>query len=286
MANSMDDEDVLAHAYDRALGLEKSGDLDAAAEAYLDVLKLDPADHCGASVRLAAMGRGAAPAKAPDAYVATLFDQHADIFDMMLVDQLGYSVPLQLRQVMIDMDLGPFERMLDLGCGTGLSGEALRDRTVHASGVDVSENMVEIAHDKEVYEALYVGEAIRFLNDHAEEPWDLVVATDVLPYLGAVEDLFDGVAARITDDGLFCFSTETQPEAMLDGRDFIVGPKQRFAHAADYIRSALVERAFECLVFAPIIVRYDEGEAINGFLVLAQMKRVQAKRADQAGQNS
>ena len=39
------------------------------------------------------MGRADAPERAPDAYVATLFDQNAEHFDDMLVEQLGYAVP-------------------------------------------------------------------------------------------------------------------------------------------------------------------------------------------------
>jgi len=267
-----DSEDALAEAYERALKLEKSGQTDAAAAAYREVLALDPADHAGAAVRLAAMGRGEVPPKAPDAYVATLFDQHADIFDVMLVEQLGYSVPLQVRQLIIDRDLGPFERMLDLGCGTGLSGEGLRDRAGHLTGVDISENMVEIAHDKEVYEALYVAEAVRFLQDTEDAAWDLIVATDVLPYLGGVDELFAGVAARIVEGGLFVFSTETLPDEMFDGRPFMVGPKQRFAHSEGFILAGLAEHGFDCLLMQPIVVRYDEGEPIHGHLVLAQRK--------------
>jgi predicted TPR repeat methyltransferase len=267
-----DPDDVLAEAYDRALALEKSGRIDEAAAVYRQVLTLDPADHAGAAVRLAAMGRGDVPPKAPDAYVATLFDQHADVFDVMLVDQLGYSVPLQVRQLIIDRALGPFERMLDLGCGTGLSGEALRDQAGHLTGVDVSENMVEIAHDKEVYEALYVAEAVRFLQDTEDAAWDLIVATDVLPYLGGVDDLFAGIAARIESGGLFVFSTETLPDELFDGRSFMVGPKQRFAHCESYIRASLAGHGFECLLMQPITVRYDEGEPIHGHLVLAQNK--------------
>ena len=63
------DEEALAEAYNRALDLEKTGDLDAAAKAYAQVLEIDPEDHGGAAVRLASMGRGETPPRAPDAYV-------------------------------------------------------------------------------------------------------------------------------------------------------------------------------------------------------------------------
>ncbi len=133
MAQSDDkplDQEALAEAYNRALALEKAGDFDAAAKAYEEVLQIDPDDHGGAAVRLASMGRGAVPLKAPDAYVATLFDQHAEMFDTILVDQLGYDVPLQLREMLLEMDDAfNAERMLDLGCGAGLSADALPNLT-------------------------------------------------------------------------------------------------------------------------------------------------------------
>ena len=57
----MADNDPLADAYNRGLSLEKSGDREGAAEAYREVLRLDPQDRGGASVRLAAMGLGPVP---------------------------------------------------------------------------------------------------------------------------------------------------------------------------------------------------------------------------------
>ena len=92
------DEKKLAKAYNRALALEKEGRLAEAAEAYREVLALDPEDHGGAEVRLAATGFGDTPLKAPGAYVETLFDQHADDFEDILVEQLGYCVPMTIRQ--------------------------------------------------------------------------------------------------------------------------------------------------------------------------------------------
>ena len=109
------EDDVLAEAYNRALALEKAGDFDAAASAYAEVLALDPDDHGGASVRLASMKRGEVPLRAPEAYVTTLFDQHAEVFDKVLVEDLGYHVPMLLRQRLIELGETSFERMLDLG---------------------------------------------------------------------------------------------------------------------------------------------------------------------------
>ncbi|MGK6314998.1 methyltransferase domain-containing protein [Neorhizobium sp. DT-125] len=264
------DEEALAEAYNRALSLEKAGDIDAAVKAYEEVLAIDPEDHGGAAVRIAALGRGETPPKAPDAYVETLFDQHAESFEDILVEQLGYAVPVMVRQRLQALQLGPFKRMLDLGCGTGLTGGTLRDMVDDITGIDISENMVEIAHEKDLYETLYVAEAEDFLEDNDDEPFDLVTATDVLPYLGALEPLFFGAAENMVPGGIFVFSSETLSDG--DGRPYIVGPHQRFIHSEAYIRSRLADTGFEILEISEINVRMQDGNPSPGHLVIARLK--------------
>lgn len=270
--NQKIDEEALAEAYNRALALEKAGDVDAAVKAYEEVLAIDPDDHGGAAVRIAAMGRGETPPKAPDAYVETLFDQHAEAFEDILVEQLGYAVPMMVRQRLQTLNLGPFKRLLDLGCGTGLTGEALRDMADDITGIDISENMVEIAHEKDLYETLYVAEAEDFLEDNDDEPFDIITATDVLPYLGALEPLFFGAAENLNAGGLLIFSSETLPEETLAGRPYMVGPHQRFAHAEAYVRERLAATGFEILEVTDINVRMQDGNPTPGHLVIAKLK--------------
>lgn len=270
--NQKIDEEALAEAYNRALALEKAGDVDAAVKAYEEVLAIDPEDHGGAAVRIAAMGRGEQPSKAPDAYVETLFDQHAEAFEDILVEQLGYAVPMMVRQRLQTLNLGPFKRLLDLGCGTGLTGEALRDMADDITGIDISENMVEIAHEKDLYETLYVAEVEDFLEDNDDEPFDIMTATDVLPYLGALEPLFFGAAENLNAGGLLIFSSETLPEETMAGRPYMVGPHQRFAHAETYVRERLAATGFEVIEVTDINVRMQDGNPTPGHLVIAKFK--------------
>lgn len=265
----MTDEDALAEAYERGLDAERRGDRAGAAAAYAEALRLDPEDCGGVAVRLAAMGLAEPPDGAPPAYVALLFDQHAERFDHMLVEQLGYHTPMRLRETLDRLGLGPWARLLDLGCGTGLLGESLRDRVGHAVGVDLSEGMLEMAEEKEAYDALFRGDALAFLNG-TDERWDLIAATDVLPYLGEPAPLLAAVAARLSPGGLFAFSTETLPEPAFDGRAWTVGPKRRFAHHPGRLRAALAAAGLETLHAEDVVIRYDEGEAVTGELVVAR----------------
>lgn len=267
------DEEALAEAYNRALTLEKAGEATAAASAYRECLALDPDDHGGAAIRLAGLGQGETPASAGDAYVATLFDQHADDFEDILVRQLGYGVPALIAERLAEIAPGPYRRMLDLGCGTGLAGEALAERAETIIGVDLSEGMIENCFDKDVYDQLFIGEAVGFLEDFdEEEPFDLVVAADVLPYLGDLDPLFAGASKRMESGGIFGFSTETLPDAVFGSRDFMVGPHQRFHHRAAYVQDRLGAHGFDTLSCEDITVRRQEGQPAPGHLVLARRR--------------
>ncbi len=273
-----DIQEKLGELYGKALAFEKSGQHVQAASLYRQCLLLDPQDHCGASVRLASLGMGNNPQKAPDAYVATLFDQHANDFDKILTGDLGYAVPVNLGEILLSINR-QFPKMLDLGCGTGLSGLTLGPICDHTTGVDISTNMIDIADERECYDALFINEAVHFLEEwqRAEgpdyQPFDLIVATDVLPYIGALEALFSGVSANLNPGGGFAFSCETLPDVDFKGQPWCVTPNQRFAHQASYLRELLHTNKFTDITnFEPITVRTEEGQPIPGWLIVAWQK--------------
>ena len=72
----------------------------------------------------------------PEAYIRHLFDQFSATYDHTMVHDLDYRAPQILwslaEMLMIGLD-GPLE-ILDLGCGTGLAGEAFKCSRTGSTG--------------------------------------------------------------------------------------------------------------------------------------------------------
>src|SRR6267154_1542095 len=104
---------------------EAEGDRERAITAFLAARDADPQDYYGARLRLARLGMGEATPVMMQVHVRRLFDQHAPRFDQSLLQHLDYRGP-QLLFAAVSAVRTRFATMLDLGCGTGLSGAAFR----------------------------------------------------------------------------------------------------------------------------------------------------------------
>jgi predicted TPR repeat methyltransferase len=246
-----------------------AGDRDGAVEAYSRALALDPQDRAGAILRLALIGAAAMPDAPPPAYVAGVFDDHAEDFDSALVERLGYTVPRALADLVAELayDDGRFARVLDLGCGTGLAGERFRDRAAWLEGVDLSEGMVAVARRKGFYDALAVDEAHAFLAG-VTACYDLIVAADVLVYLGDLAGLFQAARRALLPGGRFAFSVEQG-----QGDGFVLNRGHRYAHGENYVAAGLAAAGLTLVEMRHAVCRMEGGQPVEGLLVLAERSR-------------
>jgi predicted TPR repeat methyltransferase len=238
--------------------LKELGRLDDARAAFRNAIE-HGADTSTNHYQLASLGAEGAPRTAPREYVQALFDGYADGFEEHLVQVLRYRAP----DILVEGLVGPdrvFARALDLGCGTGLCGLKLRPLARQLHGVDLSGNMVERAARRGVYDEVVHDDLAHFLNATPNR-YDLVLAADVFIYVGALEDVFAGVARVLEPGGLFCFSVEKAQ----DGREFELRRSMRYAHSPGYIQKLAVQFGFEFRSTAEHSIRDDQRTPIPGF---------------------
>lgn len=192
-------------------------------------------------------------------YVSALFDSYAEQFDEHL-NRLGYRLPELIRD-----KLGPrrFDNALDLGCGTGLVGSALRGQVKAIDGVDVSGQMIGKAGERGVYRTLAAGDAVTLLRSDVRfaGPYELVTAADVFIYVGRLEDIFGAVRERLTPQGLFIFSVEAR-----EAGDVVIQGSGRFAHSARYVERLAANYGFAIDDQTPVALREEFGSTIPGAL--------------------
>ncbi len=245
---------------------ETLGDLDAAEQAFRMTVIADPADTQGAMARLALIGRGDAPPALPAAYVARLFDGYAERFDAHLTQTLLYRAPALIAEAISAAAPGRrFARALDLGCGTGLMGQALRASVDHLTGVDLSPGMIAKARERGVYDALEVDDATALLMRKPPAAFDLVVAADSLVYIGDLGQVFAAVARSLTADGLIAFSVETR-----EGEGFALGASMRFAHSRPYLEATARDSGLSPTLIRPASTRRERGRDAPGLICVLE----------------
>jgi predicted TPR repeat methyltransferase len=246
---------MLAHAR------REAGQSEPAREAARQALALagrTPALADQARFLLAALGEGEAPARAPATYVRELFDAFAPRFDAELEGALGYRTPALLAGM---LGVGQRGRVLDLGCGTGLSGLALRPLAARLEGVDLSPRMLAEARARGCYDALHEADLLEFLPRRAAA-WDAIMAADVLNYLGDLAPVFAAMRHALRPGGGAAFSLEAgeAPVALGEGL--------RYRHNPEHVAEMLAAAGFAVLDRKAATLRRERGGEVEGVLFL------------------
>ncbi|WP_338770278.1 tetratricopeptide repeat protein [Massilia sp. METH4] len=235
---------------------------DAAIAAYRQAKELG-ADAATVDYLLAALGAGAAPAASPPGYVAALFDGYAPRFERHLVGELRYRTPEALAGLLgRHLTRQGGNDVLDLGCGTGLCAPLLRPFARRLEGVDLSRAMLERAAALELYDGLACADIVPFLRDGSGR-WDVLVAADVLVYVGDLAALFAAARQAMRADAVFAFSVETLEEGT-----FALRPSGRYAHSGAYLRELAARHGLALRALEPCTLRQDSGTDVAGLLAV------------------
>ena len=242
--------------------LGKTGEAEAC---YAQALAqgLDP----GVFQHLLDAAQGAGTAQAPPAYVRATFDSFAQQFDRHLVDTLDYHIPEMLSSAVRELSPPAQMDILDLGCGTGLCGACLRDLARRMVGVDLAPKMLELARGRGCYQELAQAEIGQYLPSQARSSFDLVVAADVLIYIGDIGQLMREVARVLRPGAWFAFSIE-QPSQACDS--YRLEHSGRYAQSLAYVRKLAHEHALSERSCRDVAIRKHGAQALPGQLLVLE----------------
>lgn len=213
---------------------------------------------------LAAYSRFAPPARAPDQTIVDLFDRYSDHFEEHLRGKLEYRVPEMIGKLVADMKPDRLLDVLDLGCGTGLCGSFLKPMASSLWGIDLSPLMIAKSKSRGIYDRLEIGDVVRVMQS-MEQVFDLIVAGDVLIYIGDLTPVYDAVMRRLKPGGRFIASLE----AANAGDRFQMSSKNlRYSHSRSYLERIAKIFGFVQESLSPITVRKETEKPVPGYLMV------------------
>lgn len=246
--------------------LIKAGSMNEARRLLDEWLGWDPKDPIAAHLQ-AAIGAGAdaAPVRASDGYIRSVFDEFAQTFDVVL-KELEYRAPSLVARWVAER-LGPEPgrlAILDAGCGTGLSGDLLKPHASRLVGLDISAGMLRQAAAKGFYDELVEAEMSGYLAA-APERYDLIACVDAIIYFGDLADVLAGFRAALHPGAWACFTVEKGL-----GSGYRLQVNGRYRHAPQYLRRVLAESGFEEVEVKDVMLRLEGGQPVQGLLVAAR----------------
>ena len=224
-------------------------------------------NHPTARFMLDALEQGRTPDRMPDGAVKASFDDYAGHFDRH-IRSLDYRAPELIAEVLsrrLTEPRGQLE-VLDGGCGTGLSGHALRPHASRLIGVDLSTSMLDRARATGLYDNLHEAELGTFLDEHLES-FDLATYVDVLNYFGDLNEILARAARALRPGGLLAFTVEKSSQSGSQLR-----PTGRYSHHPDHVEGALKAADLVAIEIDEGTLRLEANAPVQGLIVSAQKR--------------
>jgi predicted TPR repeat methyltransferase len=250
----------------------KSGQLEKAKENFGKVLRQH--QHSPEIAYLySALTQNNIPAVPPRQYIQQLFDHYAKYYETHMIDSLHYQVPQQLRRL-LEKNIAPLPdrawKILDIGCGTGLSGLPFRQFSQKLTGIDLSPKMLSLAKHKLIYDELIEMDILDYLQK-TPCAYDLGVAADTFNYFGELSGLFSACAETLKPKGYLLFSVEASEEIT---HNWSLMPHGRYCHTLPYLETLAKKHHFEIMAIEESALRVQNQMPVKGLLCLFQRRSV------------
>ncbi len=207
---------------------------------------------------------GNCPETSPDDFIEDVFDSYAGRFDEHLINSLNYSGPRFIKKIIREnFDKNKiFENIIDLGCGTGLNGNFLKNICDNLVGVDLSTNMLEKAKEKNIYDRLVKSNFIDFLQEKKIQ-YDLFIAADVFIYTGKLDKIFELIKLRSKKESWIIFTIENQKNG-----NYNLQKSGRYTHSINYIKNLCKKNSFIINICENFDLRLQDNEWVDGNIFL------------------
>ncbi len=195
------------------------------------------------------------------AYTQSYYNTFADSYNDKM-KELNCQVPSLIQSKLphsCDLDI------LELGCGTGSCGIFLKPLAKKLIGVDISQKMLEKARITNFYTQLKQKEILDFF-DSSSDLFNLIIAADVLCYIGDLKLLFQDVFSHLKRGGIFIFTVETQTNI----HHFEITPFGRYVHQKEYIEKLLTTEGLCTQSTECVFLRKEGSTNARGYLFTAK----------------
>lgn len=241
--------------------LKDLGKVEEAIVSFNRVLAINP-DHAEAKHLLSSL-TGEKNSSAPREYVENLFDGYAENFDQSLLENLNYDIPRIITELAVkEHGSGSLGSILDLGCGTGLTGVKIKEFCSNLEGVDLSNEMLNQARKTDVYDRLDHVDIVEYLSSF-DLDFDYFISTDVFIYVGELSEIFRLIKIRNKKPGKLIFSTE---HTEMDG--FHIETSARYSHSKSYIEGLCKKFNYSITHFSKTNLRKERGVFLTGGLYI------------------
>ena len=143
------------------------------------------------------------------------YDMAADKYDS-IYDNVGWEDPRMCAEIVFNNGIDSTKQIMDMGCGTGLVGEHLKQLSgledLRLYGCDASEGMLKEAKNRQIYkdlEQIYLGNFEEFKTNHKDllDRFDYITASGVMADFHAPSDILLEMDACLKSGGILTLTT-------------------------------------------------------------------------------
>jgi len=228
---------------------------------YRQLLRVSP-DNAKAQLFVEALSGTSQRARVPAEFTIAEYDSLAEQWDEK-VRLRGDQSPQWLKAALQPAPPPRSLAVLDLGCGTGLCGLQFREWAAKLVGVDLSPNMLAKARARGNYDELILDDAVAALQARPGD-FDLIVASDMLLYLGDLAPLFAAVHQALRPGGRFAFTVD-----LLEGAgDYHLTPWVHFAHSHTYLQRVAAKTHLQEVGVKEVMFPRNDGKQAAGLVIV------------------